>query len=308
MLEISHHSSSIARGCWKKYYWHYLEGLKPIQKTHALILGKIIHKAFELYYTGGTDAECIQYIKEAYEEELTKTELVDQEDLIVSKYIALGMWSFYPYKDLSEFTDCVSEKEFKVVLARKRGVRFVGRIDGLIKKDGLWWVREFKTTGLTPRQFRGRCNTSSQATGYVYACRKLGFDVQGILYDCIKKPLLRKRVGETAQNFGQRIMVDYLEDAKKKEEDRKAYTRHYEYRSNTQMNHWIKDMGDLADDIRTREKTNKWYRNLDNCWKYNRLCSYAKVCFMEHPDSLTLQLYYEQTGGKHGSDRPKGKT
>jgi len=71
------------------------------------------------------------------------------------------------------------------------GVRLVGRVDGLIKKNNKYWIREAKTTGLSIRQFEGRMQTSYQATGYMWAVQKaLGMPIQGLMYDCLKKPLL----------------------------------------------------------------------------------------------------------------------
>lgn len=294
MLEISHHSTSIARGCWKKFYWYYIQKIKPRKRKSSLFLGTTIHKAFELYYSGATNSDVINYITDIYSEEIAKSELVDQENLIIDKYTALGMWSFYPYKDLNEFEEVITEKEFSVLLGKKRGVRFVGRVDGIVKRRGLWWVREIKTTGLALRQFTGRCNTSSQATGYVYGMKKLGYDIQGVMYDTIKRPMLRKRVTESGEDFGKRIMSDYLGDSKMPENERKAFLRHFEYRSQTQLSNWVEDQSNFIDDLRYKLKHNNWYRDLDNCWKYNSLCDYDKICGEDEPDSLTLQLYYDK--------------
>lgn len=296
MLKISNTSCSIARGCWMKYYWHYIEKLEPIKKSTALTLGSIMHEAFEQYYSGATDSDTLNYIQKRYDEEIAKATDDTREYMETDKYTAMGMWAYYPHKDLTCFDKIDVEKEFSITLPNLRRVRFVGKVDGLVKMNGKWWVREVKTTGLSPRQFIGRCACSDQATAYVYAMRRLGFPVQGVMYDCIKRPLLRKRTTETVDDFGKRIMADYRDDLKKPESARKAYIRLNEFRPNYRIQQWQDSINRLVKAIRYRKRHDDWYRNMDQCWNYNSLCPYARVCHMETPDELTMKLFYTRRG------------
>jgi len=237
---------SIARGCWKKYYWNYVEGLKPKRKASALTLGGIFHEAHEMYFTGSTDSDALNCIKDRYDEQISNTFLDDQEYVITDQYTCMGMWAGYPYKNLGEFEDMHVEKEFKVSIPNLRGVRLVGKVDGLIKKKGRWWVREIKTSGLTPNQFKGRIKNSYQVSGYVYAANKLGYDIAGVQYDVIKKPRLKKGVNETVHDFGRRIMQDYLADSKKPEADRKCYSRPNTYRNEDDITMYLDDTRKLV--------------------------------------------------------------
>lgn len=301
-LEISHNATSIARGCWKKYYWTYDQGLVPRKKSTALTLGSIIHKAFELFYTGTFDSDVLQFILAEYKEELSKVDPFDREDLEISKYVAMGMWNYYPHKNLKEFDENIAEKEFNIPFGKLRNIRFKGRMDGLIKLNGKWWVRETKTSGLTPRQFAGRMGTSSQATGYVYAAKRLGYDVQGVMYDVIKKPLIRKGVFDTVDTYGHRIMDDYMKDGALNHNDRKFYSRHFIYRSPLELEQYIQDTEALIRDIRRHKRKGEWYRNMDQCWNFNTLCPFSKICFADKPDQLTLELYYEKKSNTKASE------
>jgi len=294
MLKISHSSMSVARGCWKKYYWKYIEGLTPKRRSVALSLGSAVHTCFEKFYTGSSDSEIISYLQETFKEEISNASEYDVEALELAKYTALGMWLYYPYKDVTEFTTNVPEMEFETKIKGLRNVRLVGRVDGLVEKDGKMWIREVKTTGLTPRQFTGRVQTSSQASTYVYALKSLGHPVIGVMYDCIKKPLLRKRKYESVIEFGERIVNDYKEDSKKPENERKAYIREYAYRSTQQLKDYEKDLRALITDIRYKRNHKNWCRNTDQCWNFNSLCPYEKICFVEKPDQLTLELNYDR--------------
>lgn len=287
MLTISHNKSSIARSCWKKYDWRYNHRLTPIKKSTTLTLGSAVHQAFDLYYNGINVQEVLAVIGASFDEDIGKVGLQEQEDLTIAKYTAIGMFMSYPFKDLSKFETIESEKSFSVRVDNLRGVRFEGRIDGLVKKDGHWWVRELKTSGLNQRQFNQRINTSSQSTGYMYAMRKLGYDVKGILYDYIKKPLLRKRVSENQHDFGNRIMLDY------KNKPEMYYGQIFSWRNEVELNLWEEDMITLIRDARRRKE---FPRNQDACYIYNSECPYKKICFVKEPDPLMLKLYFKQNG------------
>lgn len=286
MLEISCNSMSIARSCWMKYKWRYVDRLTPIKKSTALSLGTVVHQAFDMYYNGFTNNEVTQFIINTMDEQIAKASPTEAEDLVVAKYTAMGMWMNYPTKDLTCFEEIKPELEFRIKIAP--GVVFVGRVDGLVTHKGNRWVRELKTTGLPFSQFERRARTSPQATGYVYAAKKLGEDVQGIIYDYIKKPLLRKNQSEDMHAFGTRIMKDY------RERPGLYFRRHYVYRNPVELAMFEQGMLDQVKEIKRRWKSQEWYRNQDQCWNFNAECPYMKICFSERPDPLTINLYYNK--------------
>ena len=204
-MEISNNSSSIARTCWKQFDWRYNQKLTPIKQSPALSLGRSVHEAFDLHYKGKQKVDILTHIKKSFDEEIATLSPEDSEGLTIQKFTSLGMFSHFPYFSI-QFDEIKSEMEFRIKLMR--GVWFNGRVDGVVKKDGMWWLRELKTTGQTIRQFNQRVSTASQGTAYVWAMRKMGYDVKGIMYDYIKKPLLRKRVNENQFDFGSRILED----------------------------------------------------------------------------------------------------
>jgi hypothetical protein len=286
-MELSYNNGSTFRGCQKKFYWRYVERLEPVTKLPSLTLGAVLHEGFDLFYKGGSDQEVYDYLLDKFNEEISKQEVSDQEDLLIAKYIAMGMWLYYPYKK-REYQEVSSEEKFTVPIAN--GVDFIGRVDGRVKQNDLWWVRELKTTGLPQRQFEGRCATSAQGTGYVYAMTKLGYDIKGILYDYIKKPLLRKGINETADEFGRRIIQDY------KARPKLYYNRYFSYRTPVDLRHFEEDTIMLAEEITEKTANGKFYRNQDQCWNFGAECPYLKICYVDKPDTLTLQLYFNKKG------------
>lgn len=288
MLNISYSRASVARGCWQKYKFRYIDGLEPTVKSTALSLGRIIHEAFNEFYNGLSDDDCLKFVASSFDKEIGKVELPDQEALVIAKYTGLGMWKNYPHKQLG-FDKIFPEEKFEVRLGNKlRGIKFIGKVDGRILKDDVWWVREVKVTGLSQRQFAGRIGTSGQGTGYVYALKKKGYDVQGLMYDCIKKPLLHKGIYESVHDFGIRIYKDYADPKKKA----MYYQRHYTYRNQDDLQLFQEGMETLAREIRQKERTGGFYRNPDQCWNYNSECPYHKICKTAIPDKLTTQLFF----------------
>jgi hypothetical protein len=291
-MELSYTTASMFRSCQKKFYWRYVLGLVPVSRSSSLTLGGILHLAFDAFYKGMDDKDVFHFIANRFTEEMGKEEVADQENILVNKYTALGMWINYPFKNLKEFDSIASEEEFEIDLIDD--IKFIGKVDGRVFQSGNWWVRELKTTGLSSRQFIGRCEVSGQSTGYVYGLRKKGYDVKGILYEYIKKPLLRKGLKENADDFGRRIMKDY------KERPKFYFNRHMSYRNPVDMDNFLEDMQSLAKEIIYHIDKSSFYRNVDSCWNYNTECEYSKICFSKEPDPLTLELYYKRKEEKNG--------
>ena len=280
-LKLSYSGASTFRSCRKKYYWRYIKGFYPVIPSLALSLGKILHEGFDAFYKGAGDREVYKLIETAFDKEMSKQEVTDQENILINKYTALGMWANYPHKDLSEYTEVHSEEAFEIPLCD--GVVFVGKVDGRILQYSNYWVRELKTTGLSKRQFEGRAKVSNQGTGYVYGLKQKGYDIKGIMYEYIKKQILRKGMTESVDMYGRRIIADYRNRPKF------YYHRHLSYRTPIDMDNFKEDMTGVAKDILN---CLSYYRNTDSCWNFNSECPYAKICFTEKPDPLTLELYY----------------
>lgn len=291
MLEVSHNSMSIAKSCWRKYYWTYHEGLRSIRTSSALTLGQTIHEAFDMHYKGFSSSEVTQYITDKFDKDISNASPNDVESLVISRYTALGMFGHYPTKDLTDFDKVESERQFDVSIAK--GVRLVGKVDGLVEKDEAAWVRELKTTGLHFPQFEKKSRISAQATAYTYAMIKQGKETSGIIYDYIKKPLLRKGVNEDMNEFGKRIMKDY------RERPGMYYRRHYVYRTNVELKMFEQDMFALVKDIKSKKTKEDFYRNTDQCFNFNSECPFYKICHMETPDPLTLKLYFTKKERKN---------
>ena len=288
ILEISNNSSNIFKTCQRKYEWRYIQGLTPKARPSALTLGYAIHEAFDMFYKGKPMDAIAKFINDLYKQEIAKAPLEDQDRFKVDYKMALGMFLNYPYPS---FPDIQSEVEFRIPLGY--GVRFVGRVDGIVKHEGKWWVRELKTTGVSTKVFEQRAQVSSQATGYIYAMRKVtGLDIQGVMYDCLRKSALYRRKNEAVEEYAQRVYQDY--GYCKKWDS--YFKRYFTYRSPFELDLWRKDMDSTVKQIRARRSRGGWCRNTNACWVYNSECPYRRICFVENLDSMVVDLFYERKG------------
>jgi hypothetical protein len=298
MIELSASRLSVFKGCPWKYKLKYIDKLDPIQHTGKEIsVGSVVHDAFYLHYNGVSPDDIKSFICKSFDEQISKSELVDHEDYTIARWIALGMYVHYPWVN-DDFATVLAEESFKVRVRKKYGVRLIGYIDRIVEQNGSIMIGETKTTGMSQEMFEQRCQVAEQASAYIYGARAKGIPAVGVMYDIIKRPQLRKRVNETADDFGQRIFVDYADKEKKK----MYFARHYTYRNEEQLRLFEEDIIKTVDELRWRTKHNAWYRNTDDCFNYNRECPYRKICFCEKPDQLTLQLFYKQG---EGNDRER---
>lgn len=295
VFEVSHHSATNARLCWQKYKYIAIDKLQPKKKARPLALGTSIHDCFDKYYLGQTRNDILHDVEKNYDAQISVAAMDEVEDLIVDKYTCLGAFEFYP-EDLIRFDLIESEKEFRAKLWGN--IWLVGRIDGLVhdKKTDTWWVREMKITSLSMQQLFARAQVSYQVSGYKFGIESPPIlrPVAGVLYDAIKKPLLRKRMTEDAEAFGKRIRDDYKMTLTDPDRRSLYYKRQEVYRNEFQMECFKMDTRKLAREIRRKIDNNGFYRNPDACWSFNRVCEFEPICWAKNPNQQMIDAYYDK--------------
>lgn len=107
------------------------------------------------------------------------------------------------------------EVEFSMPMARSRTFYLAGKIDGLGRlEDGRLCLVEHKTTSSSvdpASDYWLRLRADGQILSYVAAARALGWDIATVLYDVVRKPAIRQRQNETAEQFGDRLAQDALD-------------------------------------------------------------------------------------------------
>lgn len=290
IIELSHSSTSVARQCWMKYYWAYIQQLRKKVATTAQSLGVTLHGCFEMRAKGAAEADIQAFIEKTFT--LLGATPEEEEKALISKLTIKGMWKNYPYDDSKDFSKIEAEQKFRTKLANLCGVYWRGRVDSILteRPTNQRWLREYKVTSIEKESFRKKVSTSFQPSGYKYGIEKTssGGVVQGVVYDYIGRPRLRKRVSETSQEFAERIYEDYCNPERREH----YYDRFYVYRSLRQVELFEQDIVELAREIRYRTRTGRFYRNPDSCYDYNSECDYMPICWEAKPDEGLIKSLY----------------
>ena len=288
MFEVSNSSLSTYHSCPKKWYWNYVEGLKPRKVASALTLGLVIHEAQDRYFKSESIQSIRTWINKTYDDAISQAPWEDQEELFLGQKTALGMFLNFPYTQLT-FQQIQSEREFKVQL--DTDVMYIGRADGLVMLNNRWWVREIKTSGENISMFQKRAAVSSQATGTTWALEELdNIEIQGCLFEYCRKPKLIKKMSEDMYQFGERIYLDYC-DARKRDT---YFIRYTTYRSPVDIAIWKNDALKTAYRIQRSVKEDDFPRNTGSCYQFNKECPYFRICREENPSQMVKDLLYEK--------------
>ena len=192
-------------GCPRRHYWRYEVGLRRTVDADALRFGTAWHTAMEARWTGAN-------VGAAFASALAgKTELGEVQLATLSGMLA-GYYTCYAADPIKSVHP---EVEFRHPLAGSRTFESAGKIDGLaVMHDGRLALVEHKTAGcdIAPdSDYWLRLRGNAQVMQYVMAARALGWDVALVIYDVARKPAIRQKQGETAEQFGDRLGADTKE-------------------------------------------------------------------------------------------------
>lgn len=230
--------------CRRNYELKYIEKLEPITKAAALQDGSDYHAGIEKFYnTGDFD--------------------VDIEQPKISAMIFAYVKYIASQPELNEVK--YAEKWFEYELTERH--KIVGRNDA-ISKDGI--PIEHKTTSNdVDEEYIYSLQWDEQILTYM-----LANGINEMLYTVIKKPTIRQKQKETAEEFYNRCVEWYDEDTDKKVRVIKVI------RSNNEIEEHKKNLIIMADEIETCKH---YYRNPTACTCYNRRCEYSSVCLNYNP-------------------------
>jgi hypothetical protein len=133
------------------------------------------------------------------------------------------------------------------------------------------WLVEHKTT------------SEDISTGSVYF-RRLRLDAQigvylqaepgaeGVIYDVLRKPAERPKVGESADAFGARVL------AKIRSDPDRYYRRAKVVRLESDREELARDVWQTSRHIIAARRLKQYPRNPDSCFQFQRACDYLPVC------------------------------
>lgn len=253
-MKISASKVKCYKACKRAYYFRYVEELVPVETAQPLVDGSSYHAMIEHMYNDGE-----------FEVDIENNPKISAMAKAYEKYI-------YP-----KFYVENAEQEFEYKLTKN--VTLVGRFDG-IAEDGL--VVEHKTTSAdVDDEYIYNLQWDEQILTYMLASGK-----NEMYYTVCKKPTIRQKQTETAEEYYERCCEWYADDTDKKIRVIKVTRNEKEVQGHkTALKYIAKCMEN--DEILSEEECYKdelvYYRNCSQCTAYGRKCEYASICLDYDP-------------------------
>ena len=189
-----------------------------------------------------------------------------------------------------------------------------GKIDGRVVGYGRQMLLEHKTTSdeisSDDAPFWRRLSIDSQISKYLVQCLQHGIDLDGCLYDVVKKPNTKPKLLTSAQArqatslneyLGQHVpdevakdVVDQVAANGRAREplalyairlkqilagDPDAYlVRRCVYRIDSELHEHLREIWAMATDVRAERRRGLWPRSTHACWQWNTPCAFLGIC------------------------------
>lgn len=253
-MRISASKVKCYKACKRAYYFRYVEELVPVETAQPLVDGSSYHAMIEQLYKNGW-----------FEADVENNPKIAAMAMAYEKYI-------YP-----QFKVKAAEEWFEYNLTDD--VQLVGRFDG-IAEDGL--IVEHKTTSAdVDDEYVYNLQWDEQILTYMLASGK-----NEMYYTVCKKPTIRQKQSETAEQYYEKCCAWYAEETDKKIRVIKVTRSEQEVASHKAALKYI--VGCMKDDERlSDEDCSKdeliYYRNCSQCTAYGRKCEFASICLDYDP-------------------------
>jgi len=280
---------SCARVCLRKHLISYEYGIRPAVDSVPKRIGSAFHRAMEFDALGQDWAEAVRsFGLDAYEEET------------VLRLVMGHRWRY----EAEPMEIVAVEVPFQLPLVNPdTGAETpiwnrAGKIDAIVRlADGRLALLERKTTSddVEPASdYWTRIRIDQQNIGYFLAARDLGYDVQTIVYDVVRKPTIKplratppeskkytkdgklyanqREEDETPTAYGERIREDMAArpefyfarmEIPRLEQDLELYRHEV----------WEQQLS-----LRAAQRSGHWFRSPHSCKTFLGLCEFLNVC------------------------------
>jgi hypothetical protein len=213
---LTHSRQATFKECRRKAWYSYELGLRRIDDSRALRMGSAFHDGIEALGKGeGTDGAC-SAVRFAYAHCPEQFDLYEWD---IECETILRLVCAYEWRWLNTpLENVVTEQTFELPLlnpgtnAPSKFFDLAGKIDGIVRlEDGRLAVKETKTTSddLSPdSDLWRRLRIDHQISLYIHAARQMGFQVDTVLYDVIRKPSIKPTAIPQTDDDGVKIVLD----------------------------------------------------------------------------------------------------
>jgi hypothetical protein len=274
---LTHSCMSSFKTCQRKFEFAYIKGIRRDQDSKPLRLGGAVHKGLELLSTQGVDAGCAA-IAEAYS---VMPAWAEVEDWLTEGAIAMQLVRGYARRWGSDgFKTVAAEIPFDLPIINPEtnrpstNFRFAGKIDRIIETPNGLMILETKTAGESidaESDYWPRLRIDTQISGYILAARALGYDVQSVIYDVIRKPCIKVTKKETVETYAERLYNDFAERPDF------YYARRDIPRLESDLEEFRRELWRIQKDVRDSQLASYFYRNTAACLHPYK-CAYWTLC------------------------------
>lgn len=202
--------------CHRRHYYEYELGARPVTDAEALRFGTLIHAGLEAWLLSlwqGPE-QALSDALAAIQANAPKAEA----DAYVQS-VAQAMIEGYHDRWKDDGMEVLAvEQHYQIPLVNpdtqgiSRTWQLAGKIDGIVRtSDGKVRVIEHKTTSdiLDPEsRYWTKLAIDGQVSGYYMGAKALGYEVEGCVYDVLRKPALRPTQVPVLDEDGQKIVLD----------------------------------------------------------------------------------------------------
>jgi hypothetical protein len=290
------------RNCRKACQWRYIEELVPLSRDDSLTFGSLIHECLELWH-GRRDLDLVlEHIDRACAGRAADERIRRQWHL--ARAMMTGYARRYPTED---FEVVHLEKRFEgplvnpQTLAVSRSFSLAGKIDGIVRMGGGYFLLEHKTAAQLDGSYLERLWTDFQIATYThYAELALGIKITGILYNMLVKARQQQGQGETEEAFAERKAEleaksktgkpsaakrrlpendeDFQARLLERYEDPQLFHREMLYVGREQIDTLRSELWELSKSFLEARRRNVFYQNTSFCFQYGRPCPYFALC------------------------------
>jgi len=273
----------------------------PLRRDRNLHFGSIIHECLEAWHQRRDLDEVLALINR-----LCANRLQD-ENQHRDWHLATAMMRAYAVRYAADDFEIVAlERNFQGPIvnpatgAASRSFMLAGKVDGIVRIGGEYFVLEHKTAGQIDGDYLEKLWTDFQITIYAhYIEQTMGIPITGILYNVLVKAKLQQGKGETEEEFQIRRAEllaksktgkttakrklpesdeEFQQRLAEKYADPEIFHREMLYLSRDRFEVLRAELWELTQAFLEAKRRGIFYQNTAFCFNYQRPCPYFALC------------------------------
>ncbi len=308
---------NLFRNCRRAAHWRYVLQFVPLEKDQRLSFGTLIHACLEVWHRSRELEAALEPIAHA-----CAIHAQDEEQHRIW-HLATAMMNGYAARYAQEDFEVVHlEKTFEGEIvnpetgASSRTFTLAGKVDGVVRSGGKYFLLEHKTTAGIDASYLERLWTDFQITLYAhYLEQALGIRIAGIIYNVLVKARLQQAGGETEAEYEERRAAlvaksktgkttakrrmpetdeDFQARLAEKYAEIDSFHRETILVSSEQIRTLRAELWELTQSYLEARRRGAWYQNTSFCFQYGRPCAYFALCRSSGNPNVLDNFYRQQ--------------